>query len=244
MSEGIQTVVVAGDISLDWLYLELPPQDEAPGSGKLSNWKLKPGMKRVWCQGGALLLADMLRAATDAEVLSRQIPDLETKSIDEVLHSIVELKLFPYSEAEEKKKKKEERYRAANLRGFVRPRDLHSPREPFEGDDPRAGLVVLDDAAADFRKHPGAWPKALENPGTDQYALLKMNRPLAEGELWEPLWGTPGDGGQCQRSSRPWPSNQPPAVLGTDRDGSRPASEARWLAGPRRARPTRRSVRD
>ena len=54
-------------------------------------------------------------------------------------------------------------------------------------DDPRADLLVLDDSNLDFRNNSELWPKALTAKNHQPWIILKMNRPLAQGKLWETL---------------------------------------------------------
>lgn len=54
-------------------------------------------------------------------------------------------------------------------------------------DDPNADLLVLDDSNLDFRDNREQWPKALNSKKHQPWVILKMNRPLAQGKLWDTL---------------------------------------------------------
>jgi len=54
-----KSIVVAGDVAIDWLEHRVPPIDN-PNS---SNWRGYPGSRFVALQGGAYLMARMVEAA-------------------------------------------------------------------------------------------------------------------------------------------------------------------------------------
>jgi hypothetical protein len=54
-------------------------------------------------------------------------------------------------------------------------------------DTPDAELVVLDDADLGFRERKDLWPQAIMTPRRKPWILLKMARPVAQGDLWKHL---------------------------------------------------------
>ncbi len=81
-------------------------------------------------------------------------------------------------------------WRVEEFLGLDRARDFASglgdPRCVAD-DTPEADIVVLDDAGLDFRKHREWWPKAITMEGRRPWVVLKMARPIAQGDLWNHL---------------------------------------------------------
>ncbi|MCK4818783.1 hypothetical protein KA005_23625, partial [bacterium] len=96
MSKKITKIVVAGDVTIDWLQWDIKPEaDWGEGSPALPNWMLYPGIRRVARPGGALLLAHMVKAAaTGATIIShnlKSIGNIEDIAPETVIHSITQL---------------------------------------------------------------------------------------------------------------------------------------------------------
>lgn len=198
MSDSLPRIVVAGDVTIDWLAYSVPPRDRPPmadevGSAEgeaeelpLANWQFYEGTEMVAREGGAMHLANCIRAAVDepvaAHVLERPITDIP---FDEVIHSIVELAKFPLSTAPEHQEDEKKVYRVRRLRGFCGPREGEVTLPPIPKDDPNAEVVVLDDAGNGFRGFDEAWPLALRTEGKRPIVILKMSRPVGSGALWQ-----------------------------------------------------------
>lgn len=173
-------VVVAGDVCVDWVRWRVV----AAGTGL--NWRLHDGLDWAALPGGALLLAEMLRRVGGLDVRAPQVSDLRAASPEVVLHSLVDLKLFPFE-----LKGGKYVYRVERFGGYTGPADAQSvlPPPPVTDDDPGADVVVLDDAGNVFRRAPSAWPVALTSPGAGPLVIAKLARPLLTGDLWEHLRG-------------------------------------------------------
>ncbi|MFP4169981.1 MAG: AAA family ATPase [Methanomassiliicoccales archaeon] len=175
MSDGRGPVVVSGDVAVDWL--QWSHFHHQKGS---QNWLLNPGFKMAAHPGGALLLAEMVARSTGEKVISQHLEEPDRTDPEVVLHSLARLSVFPESHRGGSRV-----YRVEHFDGYSGPeRGLIRPL-PLENDDPSAGLVVLDDAGNGFRNAPDIWPRALRDQGP--VVLLKMNRPLGQGRLWERL---------------------------------------------------------
>lgn len=184
MSRRTPKIVVAGDITIDWLEVSVRHRPPEQGRRPLPNWQLQPGLRRVPKRGGALLLADLIKAATGITPITHQLEDLENRSPDEVVHSVVMLDQFPYSA--DKKDKENKVYRVAEPRGYAGPLGDPPAPPPLLRDDPDAQVVVIDDAGNGFREAARKyWPAALRTKGRQPVVIYKMSRPLASGRLWE-----------------------------------------------------------
>ena len=178
-----QPIVVAGDATVDWYSVAVPPEQSPQGgaSDERLNWQRSAGTRFVVRPGGALLQADLVAAATGRPVLTHA-RDVAFDS--RCLRSHVDLALMP---AHRQQEKKGQVYRVQRWGGFSLPlTGLPKPR-PVEKDNALAPIVVLDDAGNGFRDTPAAWPTALRHPKNKPWIVLKMHAPLFRGRLWEHL---------------------------------------------------------
>jgi len=179
MESKSPTIVVTGDVCIDWLQWPTKPEDEG------LNWKLYVGTRMTAKPGGALLLADFMRTATGITVVSPQLKNIDKIPPKVLLHSNAELELFPYSADRKGVDKDRMVYRINRCRGFTGPiEDSHAPLS-FEDDDSHADMVVLDDAGNGFRDDETRWPLAIQDEGRKPTVVYKMHRPLTSGDLWE-----------------------------------------------------------
>jgi len=179
MERKSPTIVVTGDVCIDWLQWPTKPEDAG------LNWKLYAGTRMTAKPGGALLLADFMRTATGITVVSPQLKNIDKISPKVLLHSNAELELFPYSSDRREMDKDRMVYRIGRCRGFTGPTADTPVPLSFEDDDPRADMVVLDDAGNGFRDECERWPLAITDEGQNPIVVCKMHRPLASGGLWE-----------------------------------------------------------
>jgi len=142
MSSEALKLLITGDICIDWLQFPTKPKDTG------LNWELYPGTRMTAKPGGALLLAEFLRRATDAALLSPEIKDIEKIPSEKVLHSNAELKFCHYSSDPDEKNKV---YGICRFLGFTRPATGTSGLAHVKNDDPDADIVILDDAGNGFR---------------------------------------------------------------------------------------------
>ncbi|MGP8337210.1 MAG: RyR domain-containing protein [Methanosarcinaceae archaeon] len=173
------TIVVTGDVCIDWLQWLTKPEDAG------LNWKLYQGTRMTAKPGGALLLADFMRNATGITVISPQLKNIDKIPPKVLLHSNVELELFPYSSGHRDMDKDRMVYRIGRCRGFTGPTADAPVPLFFEDDDPRADMVVLDDAGNGFRDDEKKLPLAIRDKGAKPIVVYKMHRPLASGNLWK-----------------------------------------------------------
>ena len=179
MESKSPTIVVTGDVCIDWLQWPTKPEDTG------LNWKLYAGTRMTAKPGGALLLADFMRTATGITVVSPQLKNIDKIPPTVLLHSNAELELFPYSSDRRDRDKDRMVYRIGRCRGFTGPTADTPVPLSFEDDDPRADMVVLDDAGNGFRDECERWPLAIKGEGRKPTVVCKMHRPLASGDLWE-----------------------------------------------------------
>ncbi len=176
MSEQTPTIVVAGDVTVDWLQWPASCLDEG------LNWQLYDGVHWAAQPGGALLLADMLRRAGRVDVRAPKLDDLANASTGQVLHSLAELKRLPALAGD---RKQGQVFRIAQFRGYAGPQQGQLQPLPIQEDDAEADLVVLDDAGNGFREAEAFWPASLLDKTASPLVLYKMSRPLLQGALWQ-----------------------------------------------------------
>jgi hypothetical protein len=180
MSSTHPTITVAGDVCLDWLQFPINAKDSG------LNWELYPGLDRMRFPGGALLLAEFLRRSTDpACISSPDLKEVEKFSSQQVLQSIADIDLFPYSS--DPKEKNKPVYRVRRFLGYTGSTNTTSELSQLKYDDPDSDIVILDDAGNGFRKNSAYWPKAIKTDEKKPIVILKMSRPLTEGKLWDHL---------------------------------------------------------
>lgn len=177
-------IVVAGDVSIDWVSIPVQAREREQNSRPLPlNWQLQGGTRMLARPGGALLLAELVEMATGAKVVTHQLTDIEKIPPEEIIHSIVELNEYPFSK--EKKDCDNPFYRVERFRGFAGPASGRIKPLLIIRDDPRAHIVILDDAGNGFRNSRRSWPAALRTRGHSPIVIFKMSRPLFTGDLWQ-----------------------------------------------------------
>jgi len=175
-------IVVTGDVAVDWFEVAVPSEASCSMAGEYRyNWETYPRIHRFARPGGALLLANLVRSATRATVLSPELNDIDHVPHTEAIRSFASLDQYPYSAAQSERMV----YRVDELKGYTGNKKV-SPLK-IENDDRQADLVVLDDASNGFRykRSQAKWPRALESRVSHSYVILKMSRPLLKGDLWE-----------------------------------------------------------
>lgn len=174
-------IVVTGDVTIDWLEVSVSPITTPENGKNILNWKTVKGTTQYAKLGGSCLLAEFVRAATETEVLSPNLIDIEKLSPHEIIHSQVKLEKFPLS----KDNSKEKVYRVSTFKGYSGPEDNEPSFLQVENDDPGAQILILDDAGNGFRNAPQEfWPLVLTK-GNPDHIIYKMSNPLTEGKLWE-----------------------------------------------------------
>lgn len=184
-------IVVAGDVTIDWLQWNI----KCNKPDKL-NWEFNPGYYSKVTEGGAILMAEMLKKALNAcnsrslatgipyKIISQDLKTpLECTSPEKVIHSITYLDTFDGPKKENAPKKV---HRVKEFKGFVGPRKNPLPIRRVVNDEADADMVIIDDAGNGFRFEEDKWPLAIKE-GRNPLVIFKMSRPLASGELWETL---------------------------------------------------------
>lgn len=188
-----KVLVVTGDVTMDWNLARTRSSE----SSRLV-WTAEDSTRAYWQRGGAALQADLIEAVakqlrqsgqTAYEVFQTAAPrDPVHPGDDSYDHSYAMWSLFksgPHPPLDTVNPVwRVEEFLGLDRRQTVRPlTDWQKVvSEPLEAD-----LVVLDDAALGFRDHPELWPKAITTKVGRPWILLKMARPVAQGDLWEQL---------------------------------------------------------
>jgi hypothetical protein len=189
MIDGKHSIVVAGDVTIDWFMYPVKARDEG------ENWRLHPASHSDALIGGAALLGKFIKQSLDEENIPNVVngPDLSKKkkeqlrdiSPDNVIHSNVVLDNFKV-----KGDKKAEVLRIKKFIGYIGPPDGELPSWVPESNYVNADIIVLDDAGNGFREMPKTWPQALESVG-DSIVIYKMSLPLLAGGLWKKVIENP-----------------------------------------------------
>ncbi len=187
-----KSIVVAGDVAVDWFSLGMPPLPGPRGGAADArlNWQCKEGARLVVRAGGALLQADLIEAATGRRPLAPALDEATLRGLDSgYLRSHADLGLVGASKGQPKPRL----YRVVRWGGFAAPAKALLKIPTVEKDDPAAVIVVLDDAGNGFRDTPEAWPAAIRDAKATPAVVLKMHAPLFQGALWEHLLAHHGE---------------------------------------------------
>lgn len=169
-------IVVTGDVCLNLLRWK--------SSGPLNptlNYETYPMIQQKYDLGGALLLAKLIKQATNLPVITQNITDINTYSEHNVLISTAELDQFPSSI---NKKNKNMVYRVANFSGYYIGTSTPSTTFPILSDTEDADIVVLDDDNNGFNANEQAWPLAIKTNGKHPIILYKTNKIDFQNSLW------------------------------------------------------------
>lgn len=180
-----RTVIVTGDVTIDWNIACRQPGEVFPDS-----WTSEPATNIDSQPGGAALLAELVAAVTDQlreqaisndEVLRPQIPVGAIPPDDSRFHHSFAMwsrdakgiwrvsGFLGLDRADETAE--------ASASNWQRLGDATSP----------LGLIILDDADLGFRHNRSPWPRQLTESGERPWIILKIARPVAQGELWDEL---------------------------------------------------------
>jgi hypothetical protein len=188
-NDGLGKILVTGDVVVDWLEAVGPadavdgvacsPPANPPAQRASDNWHLYRRVIRDAMPGGAMLLAEMIRQSTGAEVVGPQFlaGDYRRLGPEDIVLSEAVLKAVPRG------------YVISAYKGYSGPCGGDIPRclslgnSVLEYPTDAAGtrLVVIDDPGNGFRHQDGLWPDGI----TDQLVVYKMHHPLAEGKHWD-----------------------------------------------------------
>ena len=191
-NKGAKLVVVTGDITVDWNIARIRWSEDTAHTWNIDD------QTSVFCQpGGAAMLADLIQATgenlkstEEANVVIRR-PDLPKGPIspndDRFNHSYAMWLPFKLDES---KPGQERVWRVGEYLGLCRARTGLSTSDDWKkvvDDPPEPDIIVLDDADLGFRLCRDCWPKAIVNQSSWPWIVLKMARPVAQGELYDYL---------------------------------------------------------
>lgn len=180
MPQNSKTVLVTGDVAIDWFEVIAKPR-VGPDSDEHDNWERYPGVRRIPMPGGTLMLAEMLRKATKQDVTGpRLLQKLETITPEQMIHSEVTLS----------REGKTEKYSIVQNKGYSGPPVGQKPLCLNAGnnfieypiDASGAKIVVIDDAGNGFRNCSHLFP---QNISRDALVIYKVHSPLMTGALWQ-----------------------------------------------------------
>lgn len=188
-SERGRTVVVSGDVTVDWNLARLAPPGVAGG------WHPDLKARASRQRGGAALLSDLVEGALARRPSDAPEPvllgvdlaaDRMTPDEPRFSHSYA-----VWGPCEVTRGAEPRVWRVDPPMGLDRARSEDWLREEWQrlgGDLPRADVIALDDAALGFREQsdPGLWRSVAEG-GRNPWVLLKASRPVADGPLWDHL---------------------------------------------------------
>ncbi len=187
MSSHARTVVVAGDITLDWNLA----RDKPAGGAEID-----AASRMYWQRGGVGMLADLVAAVADQPgegepwtVRQQANPGgadgtAPSPEDERFRHSFAAWKPFPYSA---KETGKETAWRVSEFLGLRPSAQPAGDWARVVDDDAEARLVVLDDAGLEFRNRRDLWPASVSEPGRQPWVVVKSSSPVAQGELWAHL---------------------------------------------------------
>jgi hypothetical protein len=187
-----KSIVVAGDVALDWQIVNQPDQNKILPSDKALPARIS------WHFGGSLLLSDLI-----AELVNHQGPQGENWTLhrvtidpasicpddDRFINSYASWMLSPKTGSAEDAKKPAV-WRVKEFLGITQA--VHQVPIKLESDPPDPDIIVLDDADLGFRDDRSQWPQAVTASATKKsrkpWIVVKMSKPLVQGDLWTELY--------------------------------------------------------
>jgi hypothetical protein len=192
---GPDTIVVTGDVTMDWNLARTPRTALRPTA-----WTAEEQTCAYWQRGGAALLADLIGAVADElrqrgyahmVVCQTAAPSEPSWSGDPRFHHSYALWSSCSYKRQPSHHQETPAWRVTEFLGVGRCTPQAAPgAADWHGvvdDTAAADLVILDDAALGFREQPERWPQAITTNGSRPWILLKMAQPVAQGPLWEHL---------------------------------------------------------
>lgn len=192
----VKRISINGDVALDHLTWEVEAFEVCPYQHNTTekaenNWKLYKGYRRVTRKGGAVLLAEFIKASID-ELPMQTRPEVEIfkpeieqndSHISDIIQSQCILSFF-----ENSNKRKDEKppvRRISRFCGFIGPGEVPPGLRKIVDDPDSADIILLDDAGNSFRDREEYWPRALRDfLDKKPLVVLKMSRPLFRGSLF------------------------------------------------------------
>jgi hypothetical protein len=175
-----RSVVVSGDVTLDWHIVNRSP-DSAPTPG----WN-----PRLWTRacsqiGGAGMLANLVETIAKTDPALDTLPIIKPDIPSSDMHPCLPACHHSYALwSEFKGVWRVEQFLGLDTQTKTDP--AATLRDTLDADGSQQ-IVILDDAKLGFREKPELWPKAIRDGAEPDWILLKMACPVATGPLWEHL---------------------------------------------------------
>jgi RyR domain len=198
-----KTIVVSGDFTLDWNLARSRGLE-----AQIGVWEPAACSRLRWQRGGAALLADLMEGVA-AQIRDRVVFEIRQPATPRRIgndadacigpedaryhHSYATWMPFPFVAKGAEKEKPA--WRVAEFLGINRCSNTEAPAKwaRVANDSSSAEMVVLDDADLGFRSKRELWPSSLTEPGSRPWVVVKMSRPVAQGELWNHLCANHAD---------------------------------------------------
>jgi hypothetical protein len=188
IKKSIKSVVVTGDITVDWNLARIQQLDSS-----MMGWNAQ-NLTAACCHfGGAALLAELMTAlaVSNDTIQVRQIRLPEDKITPDDIRFPHSYTLWaPYKKDD---KSKDSVWRVQEFLGLNPAHRENTPRGAWNlvlDDVSNPDLVVLSDANLGFRDNPQYWPQSLTNQDSQPWILVNTARPVAQGSLWEGLYSS------------------------------------------------------
>lgn len=191
--KNAKTIVVTGDVTIDWNIARVRRADVI-----MHVWNAE-NLTMAFChRGGVVMLADLIKGIvrnlnqikqTDITVRQISTPRGPINPCNSSFHHSYAI-WSPFKVDEHKSDKGDKVWRVQEFLGLCKAFSDNSSSDNWKKvvDDPiNPDLIILDDAALEFRDSPEYWPQALSKGGSKPWILLKMARPVAKGRLWNHL---------------------------------------------------------
>ena len=188
----MKSIIVTGDAALDWQINNFPSHPKNPESNQASPSHIFRNF------GGSLLLSDLI-----AEIVKNQNTKEENWALNRVtidpasinpednrfIKSYASWALSPRTSSAEDIKKPT----VWRVKEFLGISPVADPaHQKLENEPAHPEIIVLDDANLGFRNDRSQWPKAISNHRTQTakrpWVVVKMAKPLVQGELWKELY--------------------------------------------------------
>ncbi|MFO7742597.1 MAG: RyR domain-containing protein [Anaerolineae bacterium] len=183
-------IVVTGDVTMDWHIVNRQHSGDTEAVWNQADWT-----SASWQRGGAALLADLIEVlvADLGQKSPTQYPGpsivLQTAAPTSPVHPDDRRFHHAYALWSRFQERGEAVWRVQEYLGLDPSPEAEAVSEwkRVVGDTSQADIVVLDDANLGFRDHPELWPSAIAADAHPSWVLVKMARPVAEGQLWDHL---------------------------------------------------------
>ncbi|MEL7671510.1 hypothetical protein [Methanobacterium sp.] len=196
MSEKIKLMVV-GDVTKDWLKWDNSNSKDYPY--EQSNHEIYKGYDIIARMGGAPLIAKMINEIKKDHLQLIQYDELEIKNEMELnnskdlINSMCILEKYSPSQDNKLVLPPNEKHLVKTFSGFKKPEKIIKPKFDYHKFDDQTppDIVVIHDDNKYFRDLKNLWSPIDNVDVKDSLFILKMSRPLAQGDLWEFLKNQP-----------------------------------------------------